>query len=159
VHCRGTHKKTHTRTDSQGRSRTDTEIVTDFDFGIEYKVPGRATQWTEGDDEPAYRGHMHREAGQPGGTTKAARSTKKQYKAWQAERSRRGLPPWVGPQTSTEGYAAFGTGSVQHSHSADVLKSSWTLRQWADDYCQSQKIFKEFTYEKVGCDPYLFMPA
>jgi hypothetical protein len=161
VHCRGTHEETHTRvvdrTDSRGRWRTDTEFysetVTDFDFGIEYKVPRRATQWTVGDDEPAYRGRMHREVGQPGQITKADRSTKKRFKAWLAGRGRRGLPPWVGPQNDRpEGYATFGTGS------ADVLKSSWTLRQWADNYCQSRKIFKEFKYEKVRRNPYLFMP-
>jgi len=28
-------------------------------------------------------------------------------------------------------------------------KSSRTLRQWADEYCASDKIFKEFTFEKV----------
>ncbi|KAG8219789.1 hypothetical protein J3R82DRAFT_761 [Butyriboletus roseoflavus] len=34
-------------------------------------------------------------------------------------------------------------------HDNSVLKSSWTLRQWADDYCSSKKFFKEFEYHKV----------
>lgn len=93
---------------------------------------------------------MSREVGPPGGTTKANRDTKKGFKAWLVERRRRGLPPWVGPNNDRrEGPAAFWAGALQQPHGADVLKSSWTLRQWADDYCQSRKIFKEFVYEKV----------
>jgi hypothetical protein len=162
VHCYGTHDETHTRlvdrTDSRGRRYTDTELytetVTDFDFNIECQVPPRTTQWTVGDEEPAYRGRMYREAGPPGGTTKADRSTTKQFKAWLLDRSKRGLPPWVGPENDRAEGATFWTGLAQHPRSADVLKSSWTLRQWADDYCQSRKIFKEFVYYKVQyqCD-------
>lgn len=150
VHCHGTHDETHSRlvqrTDSRGRQHTDTEwyteTITDFDFKIECQVPPRATQWTVGDEEPAYRGRMYREVGPPGGTTKADRGTTKQFKAWLAERPKRGLPPWVGSAT-------YWADAAQHPRNADVLKSSWTLRQWADDYCRSRKIFKEFVYEKV----------
>jgi len=35
-------------------------------------------------------------------------------------------------------------------HTSSVLKSSWTLRQWADDYCSSRRYLKEFNYRKVG---------
>jgi hypothetical protein len=84
---------------------------------------------------------MSREVGIPGDTAKADRSTMKRFKAWRVEREKRGLPPWVGPDD-----ALFRTSAVQR---LDVLKSSWTLRQWADDYCQSRNIFKEFVYEKV----------
>jgi len=153
VCCYGTHTETRSRlverTDSRGRRHTDTEwyteTVTDFDFKIECQVPPRATQWTVGDEEPAYRGRMYREVGSPGGTTtKADRSTTKQFKAWLAERHKRGLPPWVGPQNDRpEG------SSATCWTDAGVLQSSWTLRQWADDYCQSRKIFKEFVYDKV----------
>jgi hypothetical protein len=151
IHCRGTHDETHTRfvnkTDSQGRqyteSENDTETVTDFDFKIAQPVPPRALQWTVADGEPAYRGRMNREVGLPGDTTKADGDTKKQFKDWREERRKRGLPPWVGPDDERREGASFRT---------DVLKSSWTLRQWADDYCQSQKIFKEFAYEKVRPD-------
>jgi hypothetical protein len=148
IHCRGTHDETHTRlvdrTDSRGRKYTDTEhyteTVTDFDFMIEHPVPPSATQWTVGDEVPAYRGHMTREVGPPGGAIKADRQTKKTFKSWLMERQKRGLPPWVGPQSEPS--------------SASVLKSSWTLRQWADDYCQSRKILKEFVYEKVRFTPF-----
>ena len=153
IHCRGTHNETRTRlvskTDSQGRQYTETEsyieTVTDFDFKINQPVPPRATQWTVADEEPAYRGRMSREIGLPGDTAKADRSTMKRFKAWRMERQTRGLPPWVGPDDGP-----FRT-------SMGVLKSSWTLRQWADDYCQSRNIFKEFVYEKVRA--YLFRPT
>jgi hypothetical protein len=197
VHCLGTHDETRTRQvdriDSQGRRSTDvesyTETVTDFDFQIEYRVPTRATQWTVGDEESAYRGRMYRETGPPGGTIKASRSTTKRFDAWALERSNRGLPPWVGPEsrraepaslakdvaktwffersmrrllpwvTVGEGPVTFVTEVEQPPSTADVLKSSWTLRQWADDYCQSRKIFKEFVYEKVRVRPHLITAA
>jgi hypothetical protein len=152
IQCRGTHDETHTRfvnkTDSQGRQQTETESYTetviDFDFKIEQPVPPRATQWTVLDEEPAYRGRMTREVGLPGDTIKADRDTEKRFKAWRVERHRHGLPPWVRPDDERrEGSTSFRTGST------DALKSSWTLRQWADNYCQSRKIFKEFVYKKV----------
>ncbi|KAH9962212.1 hypothetical protein BC827DRAFT_1130653 [Russula dissimulans] len=181
IHCRGTHDETRTRfvdrTDSQGRRRTDTESYTetviDFDFKIEHDVPPRATQWTVGDDEPAYRGSMSRQVGLPGGGTSAAdRDAAKRFKAWRAERRKRGLPPWVAPPNPNDNgdrglgapadaAAAAAAGAAAGSFwttsgvalprgaDRDVLKSSWTLRQWADNYCQSRKIFKEFVYEKV----------
>jgi hypothetical protein len=85
---------------------------------------------------------MSREVGVPGDTAKADRSTMKRFRAWRVERQRRGLPPWVGPDDDRP----IRTSGVQR---LEVLKSSWTLRQWADDYCQSRNIFKEFVYEKV----------
>jgi hypothetical protein len=160
IRCRGTHDETHTRfvnkTDSQGRRYTDTEsyteTITDFDFTIEQPVPPRATQWTVADEEPAYRGRMGREVGLPGDTTKADGDSKKRFKAWRVERHKRGLPPWAGPgEERRQGATSFQAGVVR---SSDVLKSSWTLRQWADDYCQSRKIFKEFVYEKVRLDSF-----
>jgi len=160
IHCRGTHNETRTRfvskTDPQGRQHTETErytvTVTDFDFKIGQPVPPRATQWTVGDEEPAYRGRMGRETGLPGNTSKADSHAKKRFKAWREERHRRGLPLWVGPNDTSNGPTSFQTSAAQHPHSTDVLKSSWTLRQWADNYCQSRKIFKEFAYEKVRPD-------
>jgi hypothetical protein len=100
---------------------------------------------------------MSREVGLPGDTAKADRSTMKRFKAWQVERQKRGLPPWVGPNDDAAFRdAPFRTSAVQRSHSMNALRSSWTLRQWADDYCQSRNIFKEFVYEKVRPD--LFRP-
>jgi hypothetical protein len=155
VHCRSikTEKRTRTveKTDSEGRQYTVTEkytdVVFDFDFKIECQVPPRATQWTVGDDEPVYRGGMYREVGPPGGTTSADYGTTEKFEAWAAKRRKCGLPPWVGRGPPND--RPDGTGVGQHPRNADTLRSSWTLRQWADDYCQSPKIFKEFIYEKV----------
>ena len=141
IHCRGTHSERRTRLvniNGQVTPETHTETVTDFDFKIRQPVPPRATQWTVADDEPAFRGCMKREVGLPGHATESDGDTKKRFKAWQEERLRRGLPPWVGPND-------------ERREGANSLRSSWTLRQWVDNYCQSQKIFKEFVYEKVRC--------
>ncbi|KAH8993645.1 hypothetical protein EDB86DRAFT_2929159 [Lactarius hatsudake] len=153
IHCRGTHneKRPHRveKTDSEGRKYTDTEYdtetITDFDFTIEHRVPPRATQWTVRDDEPAHRGSMNQEVGPPGDLTRANSATVASLRAWRVEQRSRGLPPWV----AKERLANFPIGAVEQPRRVDVSRSSWTLRQWADDYCQSQKIFKEFVYRKV----------
>ncbi|KAI0068219.1 hypothetical protein BV25DRAFT_1818605 [Artomyces pyxidatus] len=154
MHCKGTHTEQRTRlvtkTDQHGQRRTVTEhyteTVTDFDFAVDLTqhVPLYATQWTAGDDEPAYRGLMHREVGAPGDTRKAVKEEVKDFKRWLNEREMRGLPPWISDMYSRREGAGV---PMQQRH--DVLKSSWTLRQWADDYCASSKVFKEFVYEKV----------
>jgi hypothetical protein len=162
IHCRGTHKEGRTRyvhkTDAQGCRHTETEhyteTVTDFDFKISQPVLPGATQWTVADEEPAYRGRMSREVGLPGNTTMANSSTINRFKAWRVVRQKRGLPPWMTPNDDD---ALFRTGAVQPPYSMNALQSSWTLRQWADDYCQSRNIFKEFVYEKVRLD--LFRPT
>ena len=154
IYCRGTHNEIRPReverTNSQGRRYTtteyDTETVTDFHFRIEHEVPPRATQWTVGDEEPVYRGLLSKQVGTPGGTTKADRATVKAFDAWLVERHLRGLPPWVTQERLANSQIAP---AEQQSQRVDVLRSSWTLRQWVDDYCQSRKIFKEFVYRKV----------
>lgn len=153
VHCRGTHQETRPRrverTDSQGRRYTDTEYdnetVTDFDFTIEHEVPPRTIEWTVGDGEPAYRGHMYKEVGTPGQTTKVDVATTNSFEAWVNKRRSRGIPPWV----AEEQLANFPGGALERANSVNAARSSWTLRQWADDYCQSGMIFKEFVYRKV----------
>ena len=153
IHCRGTHEESRPRqvdrTDSHGRRYTDTEysteIVTDFDFTIEHQVPPRAMQWTVADGEPAYRGHMSKEVGPPGETINADHETIKSFTAWAKQRRERGLPPWVAKGQ----LANFPAGAVEQPPRVDVPQSSRTLRQWADDYCQSPMIFKEFVYRKV----------
>ena len=153
IHCRGSHKETRPheveRTDSQGRRYTETEnrteTITDFDFTIEHQVPPRAIQWTVGDEEPAYRGLLSREVGPPGETTKADSGRINSFLVWLEQRHSRGLPPWV----AQERHANFPIGADVQPRRVDVLRSSWTLRQWVDDYCQSRKIFKEFVYKKV----------
>lgn len=110
------------------------------------------------DEEPAYRGKMYREVdvgefaetGDLEGIVQqrkrrhASRKDVKMGKARRQERRDRGLPPWA--SLECEGRLGHAGSEVQHTR---VLKSSQTLRQWADEYCASDKLLKEFTYEKI----------
>ncbi|KAJ7900318.1 hypothetical protein B0H14DRAFT_2673209 [Mycena olivaceomarginata] len=148
LHCRGTHTETrrrhvtHRTQDGRTQTRTEsyTETVVDFDFEIDASHFSGPVHWSVDDSEPAYRGGMVREVDSPEGKRKATRAEVKLFKGWVDDRTARGLPPWV---TSPDAYAAG------MSTNATVLKSSRTLRQWADEYCASPKHLKEFTYEKV----------
>jgi hypothetical protein len=69
----------------------------------------------------------------------ATRQEINRYKEWEKNRKALGLPPWireVDTNNITDGYP-------------DGLRSSKTLRQWADEYCASPKYLKEFVYKKV----------
>jgi len=105
--------------------------------------PVKPSQWSVEDDEPAYRGLMVREfEGSAGTGRQVAKGQKlKSYKEWEKKRSGLGLPPWVREEDThiTDGSTA----------PLDGLKSSKTIRQWADEYCASPKYLKEFLYEKV----------
>jgi hypothetical protein len=147
VHCRGTHTRSVSSSSGSGSS---TETVTDFSFYIGQRVLPQATQWTVGDDEPVYRGRMVRETRLPGSATEAESAVIKRFKAWSQERTARGLPPWVGPRDAASREPGYRAGAVLAPRETDVLKSSWTLRQWADDYCKSRTRLKEFIYEKVN---------
>jgi len=154
VHCKGTHSETRHRkiTNSDGTTTTQSysETVTDFSFYISQRVLPQGMQWTVGDDEPVYRGRMVRETGLPGSGSKKAESAQvERFKAWSKERTARGLPPWVGPDDAASREPGYAAGAALQPRATDVLKSSWTLRQWADDYCASRARLKEFVYEKV----------
>ncbi|THH21559.1 hypothetical protein EW146_g33 [Bondarzewia mesenterica] len=156
LHCKGAHTENRTRlvnsTNSRGQSQTRTEnyteTVTDFDFfiNVNHDIPSRPTQWTLGDEEPAYRGRMIREAGIPVFTRKASRAEAKEAKVWRDEREAHGIPPWIAKASVQLLHPTIG---MEMPLMRDVTKSSWTLRQWADDYCASPKYLKEFVYEKV----------
>lgn len=75
------------------------------------------------------------------GKRTATRKEIKEYKAFVAQRKALGLPPWVADLNTvwTEGVS-------EQDH---VLKSSMSLRQWADEYCASPKYLKEFVYDQV----------
>jgi hypothetical protein len=145
ISCRGTHTEVRHRwvtgrdTDgrSQSRQETYTETVTDFDFCIDIIPNGPVTplQWSAADNEPVYRGLMVREFEGLTGTGRqvAKRKEIKCYKEWEEQRKGLGLPPWIKSDGSS-GYR---------------LRSSKTLRQWADEYCASPKYLKEFVYKKV----------
>jgi hypothetical protein len=79
------------------------------------------------------------------GSTGAGRKVAKRkeikcYKEWEERRKGLGLPPWVSKVDNVI------DGSSAH---LDCLRSSKTLRQWADEYCASPKYLKEFVYTKV----------
>nr|GAT44169.1 predicted protein [Mycena chlorophos] len=149
LHCSGSHSETryrrvdHRESDGRIRTRTEsfTETIQDFNFYIDASNLAGPIHWSVDDLEPAYRGAMVREVETSEGNCRTTkRSENKRFKAWVEDRTARGLPPWVGSG------AAFAQGM---SLDAPVLRSSKTLRQWADIYCASPKILKEFVYEKV----------
>lgn len=169
VHLRGTHTESRTRSvssrDKDGHyhmvEEHYTEEVTDFDFDIDVgqHIASRPVHWSLPDEEPAYRGGMVKEVdvpserlisgialegGSPLARRKAAKRDIKAAAACQKEKRARGLPPWA---AIDEGTDATHTGLLAHQSS--VLKSSKTLREWADEYCATDKLLKEFTYEKV----------
>lgn len=78
---------------------------------------------------------MVRQVQRPEGRRKATKEEIEDFKSWKHERPSKGLPPWAG-RDGKDGL--------------DVLQSSQTLRQWADEYCASPKLLKEFVYEKVS---------
>ena len=150
ITCRGTHTVVRQRWvvqgDNNAQPETYRETVTDFDFCFDIaptKDPVTSVQWSVADDQPAYRGLMVREFEGSTGTGKqvAKRKEIKSYKQWEEERKGLGLPPWVSRTDNN-----IHNGNTAH---LDGLRSSKTLRQWADDYCASPKYLKEFVYEKV----------
>ncbi|KZT65591.1 hypothetical protein DAEQUDRAFT_768757 [Daedalea quercina L-15889] len=167
VHLRGVHTESRTRMvsrrDNDGQYRTHhehyTEEVVDFDFPIDIgqHISSGPVHWSVPDEEPAYRGKMYREV-ETGVFIEArdfegmvchrkrrhaSKKEAKLEKARQQERWDRGLPPWASLDSREHGPAGA---EIQHTR---VLKSSQTLRQWADEYCASDRVLKEFTYEKV----------
>ncbi|RDB28470.1 hypothetical protein Hypma_015550 [Hypsizygus marmoreus] len=152
LHCKGTHDEHRTRWVTEHHSsdgRHDTrlesysETVTDFDFYIDIG-PGFATKpihWSVADDEPAYRGLMVREVESVGHKRVVKRAERKAYAKWSEEREAMGYPPWV---VGLDGW-------TEETAEANVvaLRSSKSLRQWADEYCASPKLLKEFVYHKV----------
>ena len=135
ISCHGTHTESRERTRFLSDEKyTETVTVTDFNFCIDIESNAPVVQWSVADDEPAYRGLMVREFE---GSTGTGRQVAKVIpnKKWEKGL---GLPPWV----RTDGSGA-------HFDEFDGLRSSKTLRQWADEYCASPKKMKEFVYKKV----------
>jgi hypothetical protein len=161
-----THSVAHTHSSGRTEWRTQTEEITvvDFDFRIDItpELRWHAVQWSVPDEQPAYRGKMFMEVDavlmrsgsryrdiedSAGGMRRrwtATRREKKTAKAWEHERNARGLPPWVGPEAGGPLRSQLPIDEAEHAY-----KSSQTVRDWADEYCASPKILKEFTYSKV----------
>lgn len=90
---------------------------------------------------------------------KASRQERKRAETWRKEREMRGLPPWIGlpvpvgmPLGSSTRHATanvVGSPVQPDMYENDVMKSTKTVREWADEFCASDKMLKEFTYKKV----------
>ncbi|KAL0951230.1 hypothetical protein HGRIS_007951 [Hohenbuehelia grisea] len=142
VYIGGTHTEHRSRTVSRtvnGRHETHvehyTETVTDFGFHIDLSknIVTGPVHWSYADAEPAYRGLMVRQVQTPTTRRKATSEEITAHKNREYERTNKGLPPWASPGTQS---------------APQLLQSSTTVRQWADEYCSSPKILKEFAYEK-----------
>ncbi|KAI0335218.1 hypothetical protein GY45DRAFT_1317129 [Cubamyces sp. BRFM 1775] len=167
LHARGTHTEHKTRTvfrqDQQGKTTTHqehyTETVTDFDFYIDIgcQIVHGPVHWSLPDAEPAYRGDMvlqvdsddlvtgDAEASRQHGRRKATKEEIKAAKERKRLRKEHGLPPWIVPGPESW----YNSTGVSPPPEAQVLGSSLSLRDWADEYCASDKLLKEFTYTKV----------
>jgi hypothetical protein len=80
---------------------------------------------------------------QDGFTLNRHRPSRKQNneaQKWREFKERNGLPPWV------QGNVLSGPQRVPNDL---VVRSSRTFRQWADEYCASDKLLKEFVFKKV----------
>ena len=104
----------------------------------------RLTHFTISDNEPAYRGKSYKEIMTFKGLRKAQRKECRETKKWAEERRDRGLPPWVPLASNSEWDHA-----MVNVVGDGVYSSTKTVREWADEYCRSPKLLKEFVYEKV----------
>ncbi|KDQ07455.1 hypothetical protein BOTBODRAFT_119987 [Botryobasidium botryosum FD-172 SS1] len=158
LHCRGTHNESTTRLvpyqDNTGRTayRTEreTHTITDFSFYIDF-TPYLATSepvlWTVADGEAVHRGKMVREVDVGLGERREARRDEvSAQKRLEKHRSMHGVPPWVDPALSDTNNFPFATSDAERTM---ILRSSKSLRAWADDYCASDKNLREFNFQKV----------
>ncbi|KAJ3527635.1 hypothetical protein NMY22_g9715 [Coprinellus aureogranulatus] len=134
------------------------------DGSVGGQIPIDPVHWSVADHVPAYRGKMVKEVEEvkvPGlgamrrERRKCKRKERKVRERWQEEIQGKGLPPWCEEHEvdfeSISSLALSGNNSNPWVESlADVernpLRSSRTIRQWADDYCASPKKLKEFVY-------------
>jgi hypothetical protein len=147
VHCAGQHDEVAFSPSNvpQPPSRN----ILDFSFYIGYQTPSQVTQWTVADDAPVHRGHTMSETGIPRSATKANGAQIERFGAWSKERTARGLPPWISTRDAARYERGRRASAGSRPPQTEALRSSWTLRQWADNYCGSHSRFKEFVYEKA----------
>lgn len=121
--------------------------MVDFDFlvDITHAIIAAPIHWSVSDPDPAYRGATVRQVDAPNGRRNATRAETRAFRDWRKARRERGLPPWLGVPAGE--WRAWNPGPMEEDQ---PLKSSRTLRQWADHYCASKKLLKELVYEKVG---------
>ncbi|KAH9898349.1 hypothetical protein C8Q73DRAFT_684430 [Cubamyces lactineus] len=160
LHLKGTHAETvHVKIPIRQADGTTKEIeqdvqqaVTDFDFIISagQHICLGPIHWSVPDEQAAYRGQLYPEVdraeqghdperGQV--NTRRERASDEEIAAASqriAYQQQHGLPPWS---------TAAGEGLTLPS-TETTLRSSRSLREWAHEYCRSNKVLKEFRYEK-----------
>jgi hypothetical protein len=145
LRLRGIHdevkKKIVETTDDNGeKQKKEVEehvTVTDFHFIIDLtpSLTVSPTEWSVADDEPAYRGGM----------TKDLDSAELAWRRAVAD----------GERGNPHAAVVAGVPQTQSQGERFRLKSSFSIREWADHYCASEKLLKEFVYKKVKID-YLY---
>ncbi|KAG9006998.1 hypothetical protein FRB93_008264 [Tulasnella sp. JGI-2019a] len=173
VGCKGTHKDRG----YDGNGGWHDVTVTDFRFYLEPPLlNGPLPIFIVGEREVAFRGRIFKEfdappinepssleAGQGGSGSQWRRKAPRPKRKLADERAIRmtglGLPPWTlaegeppGTQArieSEEDRYRFQLASRGATNDSDLQAPSKSLRAWADDYCASNKIMKEFNFDKV----------
>jgi len=87
---------------------------------------------------------------------RASRRESNDYSEWIKQRTRRGIPPWTsvpglanGQWSQATVLAAAHSTKLVFSDLPSTFNSSKALRHWADSYCSSPKLLKEFVYTKL----------
>lgn len=87
---------------------------------------------------------------------RASRRERNDYSEWIKQRTRRGIPPWTsvpglanGQWSQAAAMTATHSTKLAFSDLPSTSTSSKTLRHWADSYCSSPKLLKEFVYTKL----------
>ncbi|KAG8990744.1 hypothetical protein FRB94_013111 [Tulasnella sp. JGI-2019a] len=132
--------------------------------GRQLEVDSAPTMVTDVDGHPV---SMDLEAGESWGKRrswrrKATKLEKEASAAWKKRREDGGYAPWVlirGMIRGTEACVEPEGVRLQLQHAtndqahladdSDILPPTKTLREWADEYCDSKRLLKEFTFEKV----------
>ncbi|KAG8879354.1 hypothetical protein FRB97_001739 [Tulasnella sp. 331] len=179
IGCKGTHKETREYGDSASTEDTVTDfcfylqprllretppifIVGDRSVAFRGRVAKEVDASSAGgaNIEAMAEGLEQRQS-----RRRASRREQKAAEAANAHRKEQGLPPWVallgetpGTQASIESeedrnrfqHSTYGPPGVWLSDPIPpLLAPSRSLRQWADDYCASNKVIKEFNFDKV----------
>lgn len=148
---KGTHTEQRSRTTRKhGKLENEeyTETIVDFDFRIDVGqsiLDAGPVYYSSADNEPCFRGGMVRQTTMPWGKPrKSTRRENKAFKNWLRNNYLNGLPPWV------SGPHAWKSLLPDEEQAHATLRSSPTIREWADQYTASDKIMKEFVFEKVS---------
>ncbi|KAH8835709.1 hypothetical protein DL96DRAFT_1575314 [Flagelloscypha sp. PMI_526] len=157
LHVQGSHDERRCRTTRRnGKLETEeyNEKIVDFDFRIDLsnyilsspENYGGPVYYSAADNEPCYRGAMVRQTRPPWGPLqKSGRRENKAFQRWQKDNHMSGTPPWI------SGDRAWKSTEDDSALPVAGLCNSRTIRDWADEYCKSEKLMKEFVFEKLIC--------